>query len=1116
MPVPRKAPAQSGRGRARRPARRGVEPLRPFRDLMRVIAGAGEEHAALRAAVMAVCEWTGWEVGEAWVPRADGAVLECSPACFVRDSTLDRYRAASMEHTVAPGEGLPGRVWSGKKPEWIRDAAEEPPFLRREFAEQAGFRQGVGIPVPAGDEILAVLTFFSRRVDDPGSSLADTLTDLGISLGLVIRRLRAEEALRRSESRFRAIYEGEPECVKLVGVDGTLLAMNPAGLRMIEAPDESAVVGRPVICLIHPEDHDVFLRLHREAAAGRNATAQFRIIGLCGGRLWMEAHSAPLRNAQGEVTSVLSVARDVTQRKWVEEALKRERDFVAAIFDTAGALVNVVDRHGRVVRFNRACEEASGYTFEEVRARPFWDVVLPLEEVAEARTFFRKIDSIRFPAEREGDWLARDGTRRRISWSLGAIPGPDGKIEFVVGTGIDITGRRQAEERERERSRRALRYQSSLLRIARIDVTDLDKAVRAVTEIVAETLEVDRVGVWSFAPDRTGIVCDSQFIRSANRHESGTRLAARQYPAYSRAIEESRTIAADGAQEDPRTREFTEGYLVPFGITSMLDVPIRGQGMVKGVLCCEHTGPRRSWTVEEQDFAGSAADMISLAWEATERRRAEEALRDREARIKVLVEHIPGILWSVDGEYRITSSVGAGVPALGLKNNQIVGTTLQEYVQSSDPQHPAIAAVRRALEGKPGTYEMEFQGRSFDNYVDPLRGPDGKVYACVGLSLDVTDRRKVETENREREARLRLLVDQLPGVLWSVDADLRFTSSVGAGLSTLGLLPNQVVGMSLYDYFQTRDPDHPSIAAHRRALAGQSVTYESGWKGRTYQTHVEPLRDSSGKVLACLGFALDVTERKEAEEGLRRLNEDLERRVHERTAALEGANKELEAFSYSVSHDLRAPVRAIDGFSKILIEEFAGALGVEGTRLLGIVRKSTAHMGQLIDDLLSFARLSRKEVEEAEIDMTALAQSVIEDLRKAEPARDITVMLEPLAPVRGDRPMMRQAFTNLLSNAWKFTRRRSRASVRVGCRSEAREFVYFVTDNGVGFEMQYVHKLFGVFQRLHLPEEFEGTGVGLAIVQRIVWRHQGRVWAEGAVGEGATFYFALPRRGEVS
>jgi len=257
---------------------------------------------------------------------------------------------------------------------------------------------------------------------------------------------------------------------------------------------------------------------------------------------------------------------------------------------------------------------------------------------------------------------------------------------------------------------------------------------------------------------------------------------------------------------------------------------------------------------------------------------------------------------------------------------------------------------------------------------------------------------------------------------------------------------------------------------------------------------------------------------------IRKLNADLEQRVLERTGQLEAANKELESFSYSVSHDLRAPLRAIDGFSRIVLEDFAAHLPDEGMNYLKLIRENTRQMSQLVDDLLAFSRLGRLGITKQAVDPAKTVRLCLTEMQKEQEGRQLNVILGNLLPCQADPTLLKQVWMNLISNALKYTRKREAARIEVGCRTEPRpsagglphrggeadtEVVYFIKDNGAGFDMKYVGKLFGVFQRLHRASDFDGTGVGLAIVQRIVHRHGGRVWAEGEVNKGATFCFTL-------
>ena len=356
-------------------------------------------------------------------------------------------------------------------------------------------------------------------------------------------------------------------------------------------------------------------------------------------------------------------------------------------------------------------------------------------------------------------------------------------------------------------------------------------------------------------------------------------------------------------------------------------------------------------------------------------------------------------------------------------------------------------------------------------------------------------------------------MDNIPDHIYFKDTESRFIKNSRSQAISLGLRdPSESVGKTDFDFFphasqSFADEQNVMRSGKPHVDFEERVVWPDG-KETWVTTTKMPLRNAEGQTIGIFGISHDITERKRTEQAIRQLNTDLEKQAEQ----LQAANKELEAFSYSVSHDLRAPLRAIDGYTRILVEDYEPLLDDEGKRICGVISREARRMGQLIDDLLAFSRLGRKEMYSSKIDMNALAASVFEELMKHENRERIDFGLAKLPMARGDSSLIRQVWVNLLANAIKFTSKKDRSVIEVGCKHTREESIYYVRDNGAGFDMEYGNKLFGVFQRLHTESEFSGTGVGLAIVQRIIRRHGGRVWAQGAVEKGATFYFALPRK----
>ncbi len=513
-----------------------------------------------------------------------------------------------------------------------------------------------------------------------------------------------------------------------------------------------------------------------------------------------------------------------------------------------------------------------------------------------------------------------------------------------------------------------------------------------------------------------------------------------------------------------------------------------------------------------------------VATDVTERRRSEEAVLAGKAKLEAALASMTDAVFISDRDGRFLDFNDAFATFHRFRGKQECARTLAEYpaflevsLPNGEPAPLEQWAVSRALRGETADAAEYFLRRkdTGESWVGshsfaPIRNAGGEIVGSVVTARDIT-RQKVA------ERALRQWADAFEhcahGIALGVPASNEVMACNPALAGMLGLRACDVVGSRLPDLFAPEDRDSVRAGAAEADRVGQ-VRLELRMlrvDGAPFpvQLDVVSVRDVDGQARYRVATAQDIRARREAEAALRELNAKLESRVGERTSELEVANKELEAFSYSVSHDLRAPLRAIDGFSEAVLSDYGTHLPPDGARQLGLIREGAQQMGRLIDDLLTFSRLSRQALVRREVDVRQLIDVVLEELRPERTGRAVEIDIDPLPRCRADRSLLKQVWVNLLSNAHKYTRGRAPARIRIGFRSQDGLEAYYVADNGTGFDMRYADKLFRVFQRLHRAEEFEGTGVGLAIVERILSRHGGRVWVEAAVDRGATFFFTL-------
>jgi PAS domain S-box-containing protein len=761
-----------------------------------------------------------------------------------------------------------------------------------------------------------------------------------------------------------------------------------------------------------------------------------------------------------EARRVRVYSTDITERQRAEQIIRQERDFSAAVLNSMPGVLYLYDANGKFLRWNTNFELVTGYTGAEIAG------MSPLDFFAEADRplLTARIGEVfaQGQSDAEADFVAKDG--RRTPYYFTGVRTELNGAPCLVGVGLDLTERRQAEEARRASEGR---YRT----------------------------------LFEYAPD--GIVIADQQSYYLDANTSLCRMLG-------------------------YTRDEFIG-LHASDIVAPVEVPHIGSALRVLNANSDH---QREWQFRRKDGSVFPAEVIAtqmpdgnllaMIRDITERRAAELALREKEAqlhatdrRLAEIVQGMTEACFALDREWRFTFVNDRTETLLRHRREEMLGRSIWEIFQKLVGT-PMETNYRRAMaERVPVAFEAlsPIAGR----WLDIRLFPTGEGLAA--FLLDIDTRKEAEAVIRESEQRLRGILDTMFVFVGLMNLDGQIVEVNLAPLEAAGLTREEVLGRTVAESFwfshspavQEQVREALARAAQGEVMRDDYLIRVAGGQHITIDTTFAPLRDAAGRVAQIVGSAVDITERKRAEEQIHQLNAELEQRVIERTMQLEAANQELEAFSYSVSHDLRAPLRAVDGFSQAVLEDYGPQLPAEGQRYLETIRGGAQRMGNLIDDLLTFARLSRAPLSQHRVEPARLVRDIWEDLAPQREGRHVEFACGGLPACAGDAALLRQVWVNLLSNALKYSRPRDPAVIEIGSTAEAGETVYFVRDNGTGFDMRYAGKLFGVFQRLHRAEDFEGTGVGLAIVQRVIHRHGGRVWAKAEVDRGATFFFTLPR-----
>jgi PAS domain S-box-containing protein len=894
--------------------------------------------------------------------------------------------------------------------------------------------------------------------------------------------LEAEATARQeSESRLAAVIKSAIDAIITVDSEQLIVLFSQAAEKLFQCPWNGAI-GRPITGFIpylgrlgadDSSDHVMGLR---------DALTAVRADG---GKFQIEASISQYEIAGRRMFTI--ILRDITERKQAEET--RER--LSLIVDSSDDAIISKTLDGIITAWNRGAEKVFGYPATEILGKSML-MLLPPERIAEEANILDRIGRGKSVEHFETVRVRKDGTAIDVSVTISPIRNGNGVIVGASKIARDITQRKQAEDALREKERR-----------------------------LSESQRIAHIGSWAYdLKDPAGRLVWSDELYCLYGVTPETFVPTME-SLLSLVVREDRPLiqnwmTACAAGEEPADMDFR--LMLPDGTVRVFSR--------RGEL--------------QYDADNKPSRLVGTSQDITERRQVEAALRESEERLLAMANGIPQLAW--------IAGVDGSIYWYNQRWYEFTGTTLEQMqgwgwqsVHHPDFLPEVLAKWTSAIaEGNPLEMEFPLRGadglfRAFLTRVMPLKDAEGRVVRWFGTNTDISELKQTEErlalqaeelrhsrQALERQAfMLQTVLDSMVEGLVAADQHGKFILWNPAAEKIMGLgvteLPSGEwsahYGLYLTD---TVTPIPAGETPLERTLRGEVVSTEVFLRqaganlGLWLEANGSPLIDKDGGLLGGVLAFRDITRRKTDELVIRKLNEELEEKIAKRTEQLEASNRELEAFSYSVSHDLRTPLRHIAGFSRILVKEFGPTMAVEAQEHLQRIEDAVSRMGQLIDALLKLAVLRRQPLRLRHSELNPIVQEVVSMLQPECEGRDVEWRIAQLPALDCDPILMTQVFQNLLGNALKYSRDRAKAVIEVDSFQQPGEpAVIFVRDNGAGFNLKYAEKLFGVFQRFHTTSEFEGTGVGLATVHRIIQKHGGIIWAEAEPDHGATFYFAL-------